>query len=67
MNALQKLENNMEEGKLNFNLREVSNGWVLEVSNSDDGAEFIFTRPNQALTMIKKILNETFDPFSDGE
>lgn len=54
----------MESTKLSFTLRQVTNGWILEVDR-DMSAEFIFSRHNQALSMMRKILNGDLDPFED--
>jgi hypothetical protein len=57
----------MDDGKLSFTLRQVGNGWVLEVCKDGDCVEFIFTRHGKALSTIRQILNADLDPFADSE
>lgn len=57
----------MEEGRLQFTFREVSNGWILEVEKDGEAVEFIFTRPNPGLNMMRKIINGDNNPFEDEE
>jgi len=52
------------DNKMSFNLREVSNGWLLEI-NGDGYAEYIFKTTGPALGMIRKVLKEEVDPFEE--
>ena len=52
---------------MSFILREVGNGWVLEVSGPEGCIEYIYSRPNQAIGMIRKVLNGDINPFEEGE
>lgn len=57
----------MDDGKLNFTLRQVGNGFVLEVCKDGDCVEFIFNRHGRALSQMRQILNGDLDPFADAE
>lgn len=52
------------DNKMSFNLREVSNGWLLEI-NGDSYAEYIFKTTGPALGMIRKVLKEEVNPFEE--
>lgn len=52
------------DGKLSFTLREVANGWLLEIDGSDH-AEYIFKTTGPALGMIRKVLKEEVNPFEE--
>lgn len=54
------------DSKLSFTLREVANGWLLEI-NGTDYAEYIFKTTGPALGMIRKVLKEEVDPFAESE
>jgi hypothetical protein len=56
------------DSKMSFTLREVANGWMLEI-NGTDYAEYIFKSTGPALGMIRKVLKEEVNPFGeeDGE
>ena len=52
------------DGKMSFTLREVANGWLLEIDGIDH-AEYIFKTTGPALGMIRKVLKEEVNPFEE--
>ena len=59
----QKLENNMDESKLEVTIREAQNGWVVELNREGETMEYIFTRPNPAINLVRKVMKGEVDPF----
>jgi len=55
------------EGKTSFTLREVANGWLLEINGADGDAEYIFKTTGPALGMIRKVLKEEVNPFGEDD
>jgi hypothetical protein len=58
----QKLENNMDESKLEVTIREAQNGWVVELNREGETMEYIFTRPNPAINLVRKVMKGELDP-----
>jgi hypothetical protein len=54
------------DSKLSFTLREVANGWLLEIDGIDH-AEYIFKNTGPALGMIRKVLKEEVNPFGEDD
>jgi len=54
------------DSKLSFTLREVANGWLLEI-NGTDYAEYIFKTTGPALGMIRKVLKDEVNPFEESD
>lgn len=54
------------DSKLSFTLREVANGWLLEIDGIDH-AEYIFKTTGPALGMIRKVLKEEVNPFGEDD
>ena len=54
------------DSKLSFTLREVANGWLLEIDGTDH-AEYIFKNTGPALGMIRKVLKEEVNPFGEDD
>jgi hypothetical protein len=54
------------DNKLSFTLREVANGWLLEI-NGESYAEYIFKTTGPALGMIRKVLKEEVNPFEEDD
>lgn len=46
----------MDEYKLNVELREAGNGWVVSFTKYDETVEYIFSRPGPALSMVKRVM-----------
>lgn len=59
----QKLENSMDESKLEVTIREAQNGWVVELNREGETMEYIFTRPNPAINLVRKVMKGELDPF----
>ena len=55
------------DGKMSFTLREVANGWLLEINGPDGDAEYIFKTTGPALGMIRKVLKEEVNPFGEED
>jgi hypothetical protein len=55
----------MDESKLNVEVRETGNGWLVTFTRWDKTVEFVFTRPGPALSMIKSVMTESVNPFAD--
>lgn len=51
------------DNKVSFVLREVNNGWLLEI-NGEEYAEYIFKSSGPALSMMRKVLKGEIDPFT---
>ena len=52
---------------MSFTLREVANGWLLEINSVDGDAEYIFKTTGPALGMIRKVLKEEVNPFEEED
>jgi hypothetical protein len=57
----------MDEGKLEVTIREASNGWIVELNRDGETVEYIFTRPNPAINLVRKVMNGELNPFDDGD
>ena len=50
-----------------FILREVDNGWVLEISSDTGSSEQVFTKPNPAVGVIRKVISGELTLEGDAE
>ena len=53
----------MDEDKLEVTLREATNGWIVEFNRSGETVEYIFTRPNPAISLVRKVMTGELDVF----
>jgi hypothetical protein len=53
----------MDESKLGVEIREAGNGWLVAFTKWDETAEFVFSRPGPAVSMVKKVMTGQEDPF----
>ena len=44
----------MNEDNLEVTLREATNGWIVEFNKFGETIEYIFTRPNPAISLVRK-------------
>ena len=56
----------MGEDKLAVTIREAQNGWVVEFNKEGETVEYIFTRPNPAINIVRKVMKGEVNPF-EGE
>ena len=54
----------MDEDKLEVTLREATNGWIVEFNRSGETVEYIFTRPNPAISLVRKVMKGEMDVFT---
>ena len=52
----------MDETKLEVTIREAQNGWVVELNREGETMEYIFTRPNPAINLVRKVMKGELDP-----
>ena len=57
----------MDENKLEVTIREAQNGWVVELNREGETMEYIFTRPNPAINLVRKVMKGEVDPFQEEE
>ena len=57
----------MGEDQLEVTIREAQNGWVVELNREGETMEYIFTRPNPAINLARKVMHGDVDPFNEGE
>ena len=57
----------MDETKLEVTIREAQNGWVVEFNKEGETVEYIFTRPNPAINIVRKVMKGEVDPFQEEE
>ena len=57
----------MGEEQLEVTIREAQNGWVVELNREGETMEYIFTRPNPAINLVRKVMKGEVDPFNEGE
>ena len=53
----------MDEDKLEVTLREATNGWIVEFNKGGETVEYIFTRPNPAISLVRKVMKGELDVF----
>ena len=46
----------MNEDNLEVTLREATNGWIVEFNRYGETIEYIFTRPNPAISLVRKVM-----------
>ena len=46
----------MGDDKLEVTIREAQNGWVVEFNKEGETVEYIFTRPNPAINIDRKVM-----------
>ena len=54
----------MDESKLNVEVRETGNGWLVSFTKWDDTVEFVFARAGSAISMVKKVMTGQENPFA---
>jgi|TARA_A200000159_G_C7250677_1_gene308626 hypothetical protein len=54
----------MNEDRLEIQIREATNGWVVEFNKYGETIEYIYSRPGPALSFVKKVMNEDEDVFA---
>ena len=57
----------MRDGLLEVTIREANNGWIVELNREGETLEYIFTRPNPAINLVRKVMKGELDPFNEGE
>tara|TARA_B100000902_G_C26833334_1_gene679785 strand:- start:264 stop:446 length:183 start_codon:yes stop_codon:yes gene_type:complete len=57
----------MDENKLEVTIREATNGWIVELNREGETIEYIFTRPNPAINLVRKVMKGELDPFNMGD
>lgn len=57
----------MDENKLEVTIREATNGWIVELNREGETVEYIFTRPNPAINLVRKVMKGELDPFAEEE
>ena len=57
----------MDENKLEVTIREATNGWIVELTREGETVEYIFTRPNPAINLVRKVMKGEIDPFNEEE
>ena len=57
----------MGDDKLEVTIREAQNGWVFEFNKEGETVEYIFTRPNPAINIVRKVMKGEVDPFQEEE
>tara|TARA_B100002019_G_C20874375_1_gene405573 strand:+ start:91 stop:267 length:177 start_codon:yes stop_codon:yes gene_type:complete len=57
----------MGDGLLEVTIREANNGWIVELNREGETLEYIFTRPNPAINLVRKVMKGELDPFNEGE
>ena len=57
----------MGDGLLEVTIREANNGWIVELNREGETLEYIFTRPNPAINLVRKVMKGELDPFNIGE
>ena len=57
----------MDEEKLEVSLREATNGWIGEFNKFGETVEYIFTRPNPAISLVRKVMKGELDVFEKDE
>ena len=53
----------MDESKLNINIQKTANGWLVEFTKWDETKQYVYSRTNPALRMVRAVMREDFDPF----
>lgn len=56
----------MDEAKLNVEVRETGNGWLVSFTKWNETVEFVFARTGPAMSMVKKVMTGQENPF-EGE
>ena len=54
----------MNEDMLEVTIREATNGWIVELNKEGETVEYIFTRPNPAINLVRKVMKGELDPFN---
>ena len=55
----------MGDDKFEVTIREAQNGWVVEFNKERETVEYIFTRPNPAINIVRKVMKGEVDPFQE--
>lgn len=54
----------MNEDMLEVTIREATNRWIVELNKEGETVEYIFTRPNPAINLVRKVMKGELDPFN---
>ena len=54
----------MNEDMVEVTIREATNGWIVELNKEGETVEYIFTRPNPAINLVRKVMKGELDPFN---
>lgn len=57
----------MNEDRLEIQIREATNGWVVEFSQYGETVEYIYARPGPAISFVKKVMTGTEKIFGDHD
>lgn len=58
----------MNEDRLEIQIREATNGWVIEFDKFGKTIEYIYSRPGPAISFVKKVMTGDEDIFGvNGE
>ena len=57
----------MNEDMLEVTIREATNGWIVELNKEGETVEYIFTRPNPAINIVRKVMKGEINPFEEEE
>ena len=57
----------MDEEKLEVSLREATNGWIVEFNKFGETVEYIFTRHNPDISLVRKVMKGELDVFEKDE
>ena len=57
----------MNEENLEVTLREATNGWIVEFNKYGETIEYIFTRQNPAISLVRKVMKGDLDIFNQSE
>ena len=55
----------MNDIQLNVNIREATNGWLIEFTRGDETVEYVYARPGPAISFVKKVMTGDIDIFGD--
>lgn len=53
----------MNEDRLEIQIREATNGWVVEFSKYGETIEYIYSRPGPAISFAKKVMTGDVEVF----
>ena len=57
----------MNEDRLEIQIREATNGWVVEFNQHGETVEYIYARPGPAISFAKKVMTGVEKVFGDAD